>query len=251
MKKGGGTISGNEWLCSGETRAPFIWGGVDPRVLKGDVTVFGTVVCFRSGELERVPTGIVAVRSVRTCFGVEVMDGEGVEVTVGVGVEVTTGVGMEVTAGVGVADTTADEAGVLITVAAREGPASVFTITLGCFSTRGSSVGFSGLAGFFFISFSGDGDFRSDLDLGADFAVVEGFSDFSEGLSDFELASDLSASVSVLCRRVVAPFSAFGGRPALGFVGVRTTLPFEVSPFLTFRFLFFRPFAPLFLKFIG
>ena len=41
-------------------------------MLNGELTVLGTGGCFNRGEWDNVPTGIVAVFSVRICFKVEV-----------------------------------------------------------------------------------------------------------------------------------------------------------------------------------
>ena len=61
---------------------------------------------------------------------------------------------------------------------------------------------------------------------------------FSEGVSG------LSICVSEICRRL----SVADARTVFAFVGVLTVFPFDVSPFLTFLFLLFLPFAALFLK---
>ena len=131
-------------------------------------------------------------------------------------------------------------------VGAGVAAASVFTMTL--VLGEGLSADFSGVLARFSVfidSFSGDADFLSDfVTLG--FSGESGFMDFSGLAVLSELASGFSTRVSVLWRLLT--LSALDGRPALLFVGVFTDFPFEVSPFLTFRFLFFFPLAPLFLN---
>ena len=174
MKKGGGTIRGKEWLCKGDTRAPLIWGEGDVNVLNGELTVFGTGGCFNSGEWDSVPTGIVAVFSVRICLGIPAALEAGVDA------------GLLAGGGTG------------HLVGAEVGPASVFTITL--VLGVGFSAGFSGvLAGFsvFVDSFSGDADFLSDL-ITFDFSGASGFTSFSDFTFLSVLASDFSTRASVL-----------------------------------------------------
>ena len=247
MKKGGGTMRGKEWLWRGETRAPLVWCDEAEKAApllwengarNGEHTVLGGALCLI--ELATVPTGIVAVFSVRTCLGGQMTGTEGIGLA-----SLTTG------------DTKLLSWSENTLIFSRSEGTTLFTgsvdITLFPAGTTETALFWGVVAPLAFGSelvitlVCGSGEDAAGLESSVALdSVLGAFSNFSlfEVLS--ELASLLSAmAVSVLWRRP----PAVEGRPALLLVGVlAAALPFEMSPFLTFRFFPFLVLAPRFLR---